>query len=402
VPPVSRHALTFVLLSVLIDTIGFGIVLPVLPELITELRHAGLDDAARWGGWLAFAYAAMQFVCAPIVGNLSDRFGRRPVLLASLAGFGLDYLVMAFAPTLVWLFIGRLVAGMTGAAYATANAFIADISPPEKRSANFGLVGAAFGAGFILGPAIGGYLGTMGTRAPFFAAAALALANVVYGYLVLPESLPPDKRRPFSLAIANPLGTLRLLGKHRGVTALAGALMLWMLGHQVLPNVWTYYTMLRFQWDARMVGLSLAAAGVSMILVQGTLTRFAIPKLGERRAATVGLAFGAAGYFCYAFATAGWVMFAGMAVFALSGLVYPSINGLMSQRAGADEQGALQGAVSSLYGLTEIVGPIMMTQLFALFSSPSAPLAFPGAPFFVAGLLAAAGILLVLREKAAN
>ena len=397
-PPVSRHALTFVLLSVLIDTIGFGIVLPVLPELIIELRHTGLDDAARWGGWLAFAYAAMQFVCAPIIGNLSDRFGRRPVLLASLAGFGLDYLMMAFAPTLAWLFIGRMIAGMTGAAYSTANAFIADITPPEKRAQNFGLMGAAFGVGFILGPAIGGYLGTMGTRAPFFAASALALANVVYGYFVLPESLPLDKRRPFSFALANPLGTLRLLGKHRGVTALASALMLWMLGHQVLPNVWTYYTMLRFQWDPRMVGLSLAAAGVSMIVVQGTLTRVAIPRLGERRAAMLGLVFGAAGYFCYAFATAGWMMFAGLAVFAMSGLVYPSINGLMSQRAGADEQGALQGAVSSLYGLTEIIGPIMMTQLFALFSSPAAPLLFPGAPFAAAGLLALAALGIVIRK----
>ena len=306
---------------------------------------------------------------------------------------------MAFAPTLAWLFVGRMIAGMTGAAYATANAFIADISPPEKRTANFGLVGAAFGVGFILGPAIGGYLGALGTRAPFFAASALALANVVYGYFVLPESLPLEKRRPFSFAIANPLGTLRLLGKHRGVTALAAALMLWMLGHQVLPNVWTYYTMLRFQWDARMVGLSLAAAGVSMILVQGTLTRVVIPKLGERRAAAVGLAFGAAGYVCYAFATAGWMMFAGMVVFALGGLVYPSITGLMSQRAGADEQGALQGAVSSLYGLTEIVGPIMMTQLFALFSSPSAPLSFPGAPFAAAALLAMAGFVIVVSRE---
>ena len=397
--PHSRHALTFVLLTVLIDTIGFGIVLPVLPELIRELRHAGLDDAARWGGWLALAYAAMQFLCAPIIGNLSDRFGRRPVLLASLAAFGLDYLVMAFAPTMFWLFIGRTIAGMTGAAYATANAYIADITPPEKRSESFGLVGAAFGVGFILGPAIGGFLGDLGPRAPFFAASALALANVVYGWLVLPESLPPEKRRPFSFAIANPFGTLSLLAKHRGVLALAMALMLWMLGHQVLPSVWTYYTMLRFQWDERMVGLSLAAAGVSMIVVQGTLTRVAIPKLGERRAATIGLTFGAAGYLVYAAAPAGWMMFLGLAVSALSGLVYPSVNGLMSQQAGADEQGALQGAIGSLYGLTEIVGPIVMTQLFAAFSSPAAPFHFPGAPFALAALLAVASLWLVVSRK---
>jgi DHA1 family tetracycline resistance protein-like MFS transporter len=395
----SRHALTFVLLTVLIDTIGFGIVLPVLPELIRDLRHSGLDDAARWGGWLAFAYAAMQFLCAPIIGNLSDRFGRRPVLLASLAAFGLDYLVMAFAPTMFWLFVGRLIAGMTGAAYATANAYIADITPPEKRSENFGLVGAAFGVGFILGPAIGGFLGDLGPRAPFFVASALALANVVYGWLVLPESLPPEKRRPFSFAIANPFGTFGLLAKHRGVLPLAMALMLWMLGHQVLPSVWTYYTMLRFQWDERLVGLSLAAAGVSMIVVQGTLTRVAIPRLGERRAATIGLTFGAAGYLVYAVAPAGWMMFLGLAVFALAGLVYPSVNGLMSQQAGADEQGALQGAIGSLYGLTEIVGPIVMTQLFAIFSLPTAPFHFPGAPFVLAALLAIAALWLVVRRK---
>ena len=398
-PTASRHALTFVLLTVLIDTIGFGIVLPVLPELIRELRHGGLDDAARWGGWLAFAYAAMQFICAPIVGNLSDRFGRRPVLLASLAAFGVDYLVMAFAPSMAWLFVGRLIAGMTGAAYATANAFIADITPPEKRSENFGLMGAAFGAGFILGPAIGGFLGDLGPRAPFFVASALALANVAYGWFVLPESLPPEKRRPFSFAIANPFGTLGLLAKHRGVLALAMALMLWMLGHQVLPSVWTYYTMLRFQWDERVVGLSLAAAGVSMIVVQGTLTRVAIPRLGERRAATLGLAFGAAGYLVYASAPAGWAMFAGLAVFALSGLVYPSINGLMSGRAGADEQGALQGAIGSLYGLTEIVGPIVMTQLFAIFSAPSAPFLFPGAPFALSAILTIAAIGLIVSSE---
>ena len=398
-PPVSRHAVTFVLLSVLIDTIGFGIVLPVLPELIRELRHAGLDDAARWGGWLAFAYALMQFFCAPIIGNLSDRFGRRPVLLASLTGFGLDYLVMAFASTFAWLFVGRLIAGITGAAYSTANAFIADVTPPERRAENFGLMGAAFGVGFILGPAIGGYLGSFGTRAPFFAASALALANVLYGFLVLPESLPPDKRRPFSFAIANPLGSLAMLGRHRGVMTLAAALLLWQLGHQVLPSVWTYYTMLRFNWDPRIVGLSLAAAGVSMILVQGTLTRFAIPRLGERRAAAVGLAFGAAGFFVYAFAPRGWVMFAGLAVFALSGLVYPSINALLSRQAGPDEQGALQGAVSSLYGLSEIVGPILMTQVFAAFSSPSAPFLFPGAPFAVAAILTLLAVWLVVTQK---
>ncbi len=398
----SSHALGFVLLTVLIDTIGFGIVIPVLPELIMELTGEGLDAAARYGGWLAFSYAVMQFACAPVIGNLSDRFGRRPVLLLCLAAFGIDYLVMGLAPTLGWLFAGRLVAGITGASYATANAFIADLTPPERRAQTFGLVGAAFGTGFILGPAIGGYLGGLGARAPFFAAAGLALLNVIYGALVLPESLPAERRRPFAWTGANPFGTLARLGRHPGVLGLAAALFCWQLGHQVLPSVWSYYTMLKFAWTERAVGLSLAAAGITMIVVQGGLTRVMIPRMGERRAALLGFALGSLGLLAYALATRGWMMYAGMAVFALGGLVYPSLNALMSRRVAVTEQGALQGGVSSLSGLSSIAGPLLMTQLFGYFSGAAGPIRFPGAPFAAAAILAVVGLGVVAVRGGPN
>jgi DHA1 family tetracycline resistance protein-like MFS transporter len=391
------RVLAFVLLTVLIDTIGFGIVLPVLPELVMELSGEGLGAASRYGGWLAFAYAGAQVLCAPIIGSLSDRFGRRPVLLGSLSAFGLDYLVMAAAPSLGWLFLGRLVAGIAGASYVTANAYVADITPPERRAQNFGLVGAAFGTGFILGPAIGGYLGGLGPRAPFFAAAALALANVCYGFLVLPETLPAANRRAFTLRGANLLTSLTRLGRTPAVLGLAAALFCWQLAHQVLPSTWSYYTILRFGWSERAVGLSLAAAGVSMIVVQGWLTRVAIPPLGERRAAILGLALGGLGFLGFGLATAGWMMYPWMAVFALGGFVYPSLNSLMSSRVAAAEQGALQGGLSSLNGLSAIIGPLLMTQLFARFSAEAASVRFPGAPFAGAAVLAAAGLLQVLR-----
>jgi MFS transporter, DHA1 family, tetracycline resistance protein len=394
----AGHAVTFILITVLIDTIGFGIVLPVLPELIMELTGEGLSAASRYGGWLAFAYAVMQFLCAPLIGNLSDRFGRRSVLLVSLFAFGVDYVVMGVAPTLGWLFLGRIGAGIAGASYVTANAYVADITPPERRAQSFGLVGAAFGTGFILGPAIGGFLGGLGARAPFFAAAGLALLNLAYGFFVLPESLPRERRRRFELSRANPLGTLGLFGKYRVVLRLAAALFLWQLAHQVLPSTWPYYTMYKFGWNERAIGLSLAAAGVTMIVVQGYLTRVVIPRLGELRAALVGFSFGALGFLGYAIATRGWMMYMWMVVFAPGGFVYPSLNALMSHQVPATEQGALQGGISSLYGLSAITGPILMTQLFGYFSSSTTPVRFAGAAFAMAAMLAIAGLLTVYRR----
>jgi DHA1 family tetracycline resistance protein-like MFS transporter len=395
----GAHALTFIFITALVDTIGFGIILPVTPELIMELTGEGLSRAALYGGWLLFAYAIMQFFCGPVMGNLSDRFGRRPVLLLSLAAFGLDYLLMGLSQTIVWLFIGRVIAGITGAAYTTATAYIADITPPERRAQNFGLMGAAFGIGFILGPAIGGLLGGLGPRAPFFVAAGLALANVLYGFLVVPESLPPERRRPFHWTRAHPLGTLQHLRPYPGVVAMIAALFVWQLAHQALPSAWAFYTMFKFGWSEALVGASLAFAGVTIAIVQGGLTRVLIPKLGERRAALTGLTLGSLGFLGYAASTRGWMIYGFMPVFAFAGLVYPSINALMSQQVSERAQGELQGGVASSYSLSTILGPPFMTQIFRFFTREEATVTAAGAPFYAAALLGVISLWLYLRSS---
>ncbi len=395
----GAHALVFIFITVLVDTIGFGIILPVTPELIMELTGEGLSRAAIYGGWLLFAFAIMQFFCGPIMGNLSDRFGRRPVLLLSLTAFGLDYLLMGFSRTIVWLFVGRAIAGITGAAYTTAAAYIADVTPPEKRAQSFGLMGAAFGLGFILGPAIGGLLGGLGARAPFFVAAGLALLNVAYGFFVVPESLPAEKRRPFHWTRAHPLGTLQHLRPYPGVVAMIGAFFVWQFAHQVLPSAWAFYAMFKFGWSEALVGASLAAAGVTIAIVQGGLTRVLIPKLGERRAALTGLTLGSLGFLGYAMAPLGWVIYAVMPVFAISGLVYPSINALMSQQVSERAQGELQGGVASAYSLSTIVGPPFMTQIFRFFTRDDAPIVIAGAPFYSAAILGVVALWLFARAS---
>lgn len=391
----SPHAILFVFLTVLIDTVGLGIIIPVAPKLIQELTGLGLSEAAVYGGWLAFAYAFTQFLCGPIIGNLSDHFGRRPVLLASLAAFGLDYFVMGLAPTVLWLFAARVVAGIAGAAHTTAAAYVADVSSPEHRAKNFGLIGAAFGLGFVFGPAIGGLLGHFGTRVPFFAAAGLALANATYGWMVVPESLSRERRRPFSWKRAGVLSNLRQLAMYPGVVWLGATLLLWQLAHQSLPSTWTYYTMLKFNWDTRGVGASLAFVGIVMAIVQGGLTRVLIPRLGERHSAMIGLGLGMLGYVGYAIAPSAWMIYVSVLVFGLSGLVYPSINSLLSREVPPTEQGALQGAVASLYSLTAIVGPPLMTHTFEHFSRRPGWGYFPGASFALSACLtaAAAGVL---------
>lgn len=397
-PAASRNAVVFIFITILIDTIGFGIIIPVLPELIMQLTGEGLSHAARYGGWLYFVFAITQFFCAPTIGNLGDRFGRRPVLLTALFALGIDYVVMGLAPGIAWLFLGRFIAGIAGASYAPAYAYIADISPPEKRAQNFGLVGAAFGVGFVLGPSIGGLLGSFGPRAPFFAAAALALLNATFGLFALPESLPPERRRAFEWARANPFGTLMQLRKQPVVVGLAGVAFLWLLGHQVLPSTWAFYTMLRFDWSEAAVGASLAASGIVMAISQGGLTRVLIPWLGgEQRAAMVGLLCGAAVYTCYAFAPHGWVLYIGIMGWSLAALTWPSLNALMSQQVPPNAQGELQGGLASLSSLTAVLGPPLMTQLFGKFSDPAAAVHFPGAPFLAAALLALASALILLQ-----
>lgn len=393
-----RRAVLFVFITILIDSIGFGIIIPVMPELITQLTGESLSQAARYGGWLLFVYAITQFVCAPVIGNLSDRFGRRPVLLSALFALGVDYVVMGFAPNLAWLFVGRFIAGITGASYSPAYAYIADITPPEKRAQNFGFIGAAFGLGFVLGPTIGGLLGSLGPRTPFFVAAGLALLNATFGLFALPESLPPERRRAFEWSRANPFGTLLQLRKQPVVIALAGVSFLWLLGHQVLPSVWAFYTMLRFGWSEAAVGLSLAAAGIVMAICQGGLTGVLVPKLGgERRAALVGLTSGAAVYAIYAFAPFGWVLYIGIVLWGLAAMSWPSLNALMSQQIPANAQGELQGGLASLSSLTAILGPPLMTQLFGWFSDAAAAVHFPGAPFLAAALLALSSAIILLR-----
>lgn len=399
--PHSRFALAFIFVSVLIDTIGFGIIIPVLPRLVMALSGYGLTDAARIGGWLMFSYSVMQFVFGPVMGGLSDRFGRRPILLASLTAFGLDYLLMGFAPTLAWLFVGRIIAGITGASFNSAYAYIADVMPPERRTQNFGLIGFAFGVGFIVGPALGGLLAGFGTRTPFFVAAGLALFNAAYGYFILPESLRKGDRRPFDWRRANVWGSLVRLRRLRPVVlTMATATFLWSFAQISLQSTWNYYTLARFGWTTSQVGLSLAAVGVSAIVAQLVLTRTLVPRFGERRLIVWGALSGAAGYSIYAAASEGWMMYAGIAVATLSGLVYPSLQSLMLAEVGRDSQGELQGAVSSLVSLATIVGPPVMTQAFALFDGADAPVRIPGAAFLLAACLALGTLVLFRRATA--
>jgi len=384
----GKHAIAFIALTLLLDSIGFGLVLPVMPELLRTLTGEPLSQAVLYAGWLTFAYAIMQFVCSPVLGNLSDRFGRRPVLLVAIGALGIDYVIMGVAPALWWLFVGRAIAGVAGASFTPAYAYVADVSPPEKRAQNFGVVSAMFGVGFITGPALGGLLGGLGPRAPFFAAAVLSAVNFVYGTFVLPESLPPERRRPFDWKRANPLGTLLQLRKQRAVISLLGALFLWMLANQVMPSTWSFYTKYRFGWSEAMIGGSLAAAGAVMVLAQTTVPRALVPRLGERGAALIGIAIGGIGYAGYGTATAGWMMFAWLTTWLFGAIVMPTTNALLSRRVAADAQGELQGAVAGLFSLSSIFGPPLMTQLFGRFTSPSAPFHLPGAAFFAAAALA--------------
>ena len=391
-------ALLFIFVLVLVDSIGFGIILPVLPRLIMQLAGVGIDRAARYGGWLSFVYALMQFFCAPVLGNLSDRFGRRPVLLYAVLSLGVDYLIMGFAPTIGWLFLGRAIAGAAGASFTPAYAYVADITEPGRRAQNFGLMSAAFGIGFILGPAIGGLLGSFGPRAPFFAAGALALANFAFGCFALPESLPFEKRRTFHWVRANPLGTLKQMRQYPVVLLTLGAVFLWQIGHQVLPSTWAFYTIEKFHWTSAQVGASLAFVGVLMALSQGVLTRVLIPWLGgDRRAALVGMGAALLAYVGYALAIQGWMMYVvGLTTFFFA-LTYPSMNALASQQIPANAQGELQGAVASLYSLSSIIGPPLLTQIFSRFSDPAGAVYFPGAAFLAAAVLTIACAVLFLR-----
>lgn len=396
-PTSNRNALTFIFFTVFIDMTGFGIIIPVMPELIMELTGQGLGRSALYAGWLLFVFAVLQFFFAPLIGNLSDRFGRRPVLLLALSAYGLDYLVLGLAPSIGWLFVGRCISGVTGASHSTANAYIADVSAPEDRAKNFGLVGAAFGLGFILGPVIGGLLGGYGSRVPFFFAAGLALVNVVYGLVILPESLAREERRPFSWRRANPLGALVQMRRYPVVLALFLVVAFYMLAHDANPSTWTYFTMLKFGWSEREVGYSLGFVGLMFALVQGSLIRAAIPRIGERRAAVLGITMMGLGFAGFAFSTQSWQLVAFIVPFSLSGLAMPALRGIMANQVPDNAQGELQGAITSVLSLTAIVAPVLMTQLFGYFTSAAAPLYFPGAPFLTAACLMVACLIQFAR-----
>ncbi len=393
----KQAALGFIFLTLLLDIIGFGIIIPVLPELIQQLTNSSLSEAAKYGGWLLFAYSIMQFICSPIIGNLSDKVGRRPVLLFSLFGFGIDYLFLAFAPTIFWLFIGRIIAGITGASITTASAYIADISTPEKRAQNFGMIGAAFGLGFIIGPFLGGQLSHFGTRWPFYGAAALTLINWLYGYFVLPESLDKAHRREFSWKRANPVGALLHLVKYPVIAGLVLSIGLIYFAAHAVQTTWSYYTIEKFKWSKAMVGNSLAVVGVCVALVQGVLIRKIIPKLGQEKSVYIGLALYTLGFLLFAYASQTWMMFAFTIVYCLGGIAGPSIQGLISTHVPANEQGELQGALTSLMSLTSIFGPLAMTYLFAFFTSPKAPVYLPAAPFLLGAFLTLISTILAYR-----
>lgn len=391
-------ALGFIFITLLIDITGIGIIIPVLPTLISELVGGTMSDAARYGGWLLFSYAFVQFLCAPIIGGLSDQYGRRPVLLASLFGFGLDYLFLAYAPTIGWLFVGRIIAGVMGASFTTGAAYIADVSTPEKRAQNFGLLGAAFGLGFIIGPVMGGLLGQYGSRVPFLAAAALSLLNWLYGYFVLPESLKPENRRPFSWRRANPAGALRHLRKFPVIAGLILSLVLLYIASHSVQSVWSYYTMEKFSWHEAQVGYSLGAVGLLSAIVQGGLIRVIIPKLGRERSVYVGLLLYSIGFTLFAFASKGWMMYMFMVPYILGGIAGPAIQGLISTEVPANEQGELQGGLTSLQSVTSIIGPPLMTGLFAYFTRHDTALYFPGAPLLLGAVLTLVSTILAWRS----
>ncbi len=392
-----RATVAFIFVTVLIDVLAIGLIIPVLPRLVQQFMGGDTARAAGMFGVFGTTWALMQFLCSPILGSLSDRFGRRPVILLSCLGLGLDYVFMALAPTLGWLFVGRVISGITAASFSTALAYISDVTPPEKRAASFGMMGAAFGLGFVLGPAVGGLLGGLSPRAPFWASAALALANVLYGYFVLPESLPREHRRPFDWRRANPVGALSLLGKRKGLLGMVSVYGLYMLAHQALQSTFVLYTAHRYGWDARTVGLMLAGVGACTILVQGVLVRVAVQRMGERRTLLLGLTGGALGFTAYALAGTGAAMMASVPVFGLMFFTGPPLQGLMSRRVQPNEFGLLQGTNASIMGITGIIGPLLFTQVFAYFLRSHHGVSVPGAPFFLGAGLMASAFVLALR-----
>ena len=391
------HSLLFIFITIFIDITGLGIIIPVIPALITELINGSISEAAKYSGWLMFSYATLQFLFAPFLGGLSDQYGRRPVILLSLFGFGINYLVLALAPNIIWLFLGRIFQGIMGASLTTASAYIADISTPEKKAQNFGLIGAAFGLGFILGPVIGGYLGQFGSRVPFIAAAAFTLINLIYGYFILPESLDKKNRRKFDIKRANPVGTLMSLKRYPVISGLLICIVLFNIAQHATHSTWTFFTIEKFDWSEKLVGYSLGFIGLLAAIVQGGLIRVIIPKLGNVKSVYFGMIFYILGLSLFSFAEEGWMVFAFAIPLSLGGISGPALQGIMTNKIPDDEQGEFQGGMTSLVSLTAIIGPLLMTNLFSYFTNENSFYYFPGAPFMVGAIISFFGLIIAVR-----
>lgn len=396
----KQAAISFIFITMLIDITGWGIIIPVIPKLIEELIQGDISEAAKYGGWLTFAYAITQFMFAPLIGNLSDKFGRRPIILISLFAFSLDYILLAFASTITWLFVGRVIAGLTGASISTASAYIADVSTAENRTKNFGMIGVAFGLGFIIGPIIGGLLGQYGSRVPFYAAAVLCMLNFMYGYFILPESLSKEHRRSINFKRANPIGAFLNLKKYPSLHGLMIALFLIYVASHAVETNWSYFTMYQFSWDEKMVGISLGVAGLLVSIVQGGLIRWTSPRLGNEKSIYVGMTLYTLAMFLFAFASESWMMFFFLIPYCLAGIAGPALRAIISADVLPTEQGEIQGTIASLMSAATIIGPPMMSSIFYYFTHKGAPIQFAGMPFVLGGvLMIISGIVAYLSLK---
>ena len=395
-------AISFIFITLLIDVTGIGLIIPVVPGLIKELIQGSVSDSSIYSGWLAFSYAVMQFIFAPLLGNLSDRYGRRPILLISLFGLGIDYIFLAIAPSIGWLFLGRIIAGLGGASFTTATAYIADISTTQNRAQNFGMVGAAFGVGFILGPVIGGLLGQFGLRVPFMVAALLSFLNFIYGYFVLPESLSLENRRKFDWKRSNPLSSIKQLKKYPAVSGLVISYFLIYLATNSVQSTWSFFTIQQFNWNPKMIGISLGLVGLLVGIVQGGLIRIINPLLGSKRSVYVGMALYTIGLILFSFASQSWMMFVFLVPYCLGGICGPALQSIISGQVPSNQQGELQGGLTSVMSLTSIIGPVVMTSLFSYFTSPTAPFHFAGASFFLGSILMALGLYFAYKTLRLN
>lgn len=391
---IHSTAIVFIFITLTIDVIGFGLIIPVMPKLIATLKNISIGQASLWGGYLLTVYAIMQFSFSPLIGNLSDKYGRRPIILIALLGFFADYMLLALAHTFTLLVIGRILSGITGASFTAATAYMADISTDKNRTKNFGLIGAAFGMGFVIGPALGGLFTTWGLRTPFYAAAILCFLNFIFGYFVLPESLKPENRRPFHWTKANPIGSLKLFSKYPALWGLAVCFLLFNLAGHAGQSNWSFFVMDQFDWTEAQVGVSLALIGGMIGLVQGVLIRYTTPRLGNEKSVYLGLLLYALGMILLAIATQSWMLYAFLIPYVLGNIAYPTLQSLITEQVPPNEQGALQGGLNSIMSLAAIFGPLMMTQTFYYFSQGEAPIHFPGAPFILGALLMLSSALL--------